>query len=82
LFNTFHATYPLLRWSLDHIFHSTELRLVKLKRLPYFGSDHFPMYIALSVEPRAASHQEAPQAETDDWQEAHAKVDKAEYKPC
>ena len=82
LFNTFHATYPLLRWSLDHIFHSTELRLVKLKRLPYFGSDHFPMYVALSVEPRAASHQEAPQAETDDWQEAHAKVDKAECTPC
>jgi endonuclease/exonuclease/phosphatase (EEP) superfamily protein YafD len=82
LFNTFHAKYPLLRWSLDHIFHSTELRLVAIKRLPYFGSDHFPMYVALSVEPQATSHQEAPQAEADDWQEAHKKVDQAECNSC
>jgi endonuclease/exonuclease/phosphatase (EEP) superfamily protein YafD len=82
LFTTFHAKYPLLRWSLDHVFHSTELRLIALKRLTYFGSDHFPIYVALSVEPRAAHHQEAPQAETNEWQEAQAMVDKAERKPC
>ena len=26
--NTFHADYPLLRWSLDHVFHSTDFALV------------------------------------------------------
>ncbi len=32
--NTFHADYPLLRWSLDHIFHSTDFALVHMERLP------------------------------------------------
>src|SRR5690606_20083888 len=42
--NTFHANYPLLRWSLDHIFHSTDFALVHMERLPNIGSDHFPVY--------------------------------------
>jgi len=37
--NTFHADYPLLRWSLDHVFHSTDFALVTMKRLPHIGSD-------------------------------------------
>lgn len=47
--NTFHANYPLLRWSLDHVFHSTDFALVKMKRLPYVGSDHFPVYVVLQT---------------------------------
>ncbi|MCT8088684.1 endonuclease/exonuclease/phosphatase family protein [Acinetobacter sp. C_4_1] len=47
--NTFHADYPLLRWSLDHIFHSTDFALVRMKRLPYIGSDHFPVYVVLQT---------------------------------
>jgi hypothetical protein len=47
--NTFHADYPLLRWSLDHIFHSTDFALVEMKRLPHVGSDHFPVYVALQT---------------------------------
>ena len=39
--NTFHADYPLLRWSLDHVFHSTDFALVHMERLPHVGSDHF-----------------------------------------
>lgn len=45
--NTFHANYPLLRWSLDHVFHSTDFALVKMQRLPHIGSDHFPVYVVL-----------------------------------
>lgn len=47
--NTFHADYPLLRWSLDHIFHSTDFGLVEMKRLPHIGSDHFPIYVVLQT---------------------------------
>lgn len=47
--NTFHADYPLLRWSLDHVFHSTDFALVHMKRLPHMGSDHFPVYVVLQT---------------------------------
>ncbi|MGS0707187.1 endonuclease/exonuclease/phosphatase family protein [Acinetobacter sp. ANC 3781] len=47
--NTFHADYPLLRWSLDHIFHSTDFSLVHMERLPHIGSDHFPVYVVLQT---------------------------------
>ncbi|ENU31712.1 hypothetical protein F991_00481 [Acinetobacter sp. CIP-A165] len=47
--NTFHADYSLLRWSLDHIFHSADFGLVDMKRLPYIGSDHFPVYVVLQT---------------------------------
>ena len=47
--NTFHADYPLLRWSLDHVFHSTDFALVSMQRLPHIGSDHFPVYVVLQT---------------------------------
>ncbi|MEL0628327.1 endonuclease/exonuclease/phosphatase family protein [Psychromonas aquatilis] len=43
MFNTFHASYPILRWPLDHIFHSEHFTLGSLKRMPSIGSDHFPL---------------------------------------
>lgn len=48
--NTFHANCVFLRWSLDHIFHSTDFALVHMERLPYMGSDHFPIYIILQTD--------------------------------
>lgn len=47
--NTFHANYSLLRWSLDHIFHSADFGLVDMKRLSHIGSDHFPVYVVLQT---------------------------------
>jgi endonuclease/exonuclease/phosphatase (EEP) superfamily protein YafD len=71
--NTFHADYPLLRWSLDHVFHSTDFALVKMQRLSHIGSDHFPVYVVLQtgrafeqvqqeLEQTDADEQEAQQA--------------------
>ena len=71
--NTFHADYPLLRWSLDHVFHSTDFALVEMKRLPHIGSDHFPVHVVLQtgrifdqlqeeLEQTDADEQEAQQA--------------------
>ena len=59
LYASFHARRPLLRWPLDHIFFSEEFRLVRLERLGYTGSDHFPILVDLSYEPEGAEEQEA-----------------------
>lgn len=48
--NTFHADYPFLRWSLDHVFHSTDFALVHMERLAHMGSDHFPVYVVLQTD--------------------------------
>lgn len=49
-FNTFHTQLPFLRWPLDHLFHSNHFLLVEMKRLPKFGSDHFPLLIELALK--------------------------------
>jgi hypothetical protein len=75
-YNSFHAVYFFLRFPLDHFFHSTHFRLIELRRLAYFGSDHFPMFIRLSYEPEAERQQEAPQADASDEVEAEEKMKK------
>jgi len=60
MFNTYHAKYPFLRYPLDHIFHSDHFQLVRLERLPQFGSDHFPIFIDLIYAPEGRRKQEAP----------------------
>ena len=79
LLPTFHADYKLLRWPLDHVFHSAHFRLQDLKRLPHIGSDHYPIYIRLSYEPQGWQTQEAeleaPDAE--DRLEAREKIQEA-----
>ncbi|MEX1135855.1 MAG: endonuclease/exonuclease/phosphatase family protein [Balneolales bacterium] len=47
-YNTFHAKLPFIRFPLDHFFVSHHFSLLDFRRLPHFGSDHFPVYIALS----------------------------------
>jgi endonuclease/exonuclease/phosphatase (EEP) superfamily protein YafD len=77
LYNSFHAGYFFFRFPLDHFFHSTHFRLVGLKRLAYFGSDHFPMYIRLSYEPEARRQQEPPDAHASDEAHAAEKIEEA-----
>jgi endonuclease/exonuclease/phosphatase (EEP) superfamily protein YafD len=74
-YHTFHAKYPFIRFPLDHFFHSNHFRLVELRRLPYFGSDHFPVYIKLSYEPDAEQEQEELQADQSQKEEAEEKIE-------
>jgi endonuclease/exonuclease/phosphatase (EEP) superfamily protein YafD len=76
-YHTFHAKYPFIRFPLDHFFHSNHFRLADFRRLAYFGSDHFPVYIKLSYEPQAQSQQEELQADTSEQKEAEEKIEKA-----
>ena len=77
MYNTFSAKNPLFRWPLDHVFHSSHFRLVKLERLPFFGSDHFSVYITLSYEPEAKAQQLEPAADKEEREEAAEKIGKA-----
>lgn len=70
LYTSFHAKYPILRFPLDHVFHSNHFRLAELRRLPSLGSDHFPIFIALSYESDAEQAQEEPVATPEDEREA------------
>lgn len=76
-YHTFHAKYPFIRFPLDHFFHSNHFRLVDFRRLAYFGSDHFPVYIKLSYEPSAESQQEELRADESELEEAEEKIEKA-----
>lgn len=80
LYNTFHAWYFFLRWPLDHVFVSPHFHLQKILRLPNCGSDHFPMFIALTYVPdqeQAIAEVEIPEPEGDDLEEAREKIAEA-----
>ena len=74
MFSTFHARLPGLRFPLDHILHSTAFRLVEMRRLPFVGSDHFPVVATLSLEPDATADQEAPAPDAGDEQETRETI--------
>jgi len=76
-FNTFHASYSLLRWPLDHIFCTKEFCVNFMDRLSYTGSDHFPMYVGLSIENGKNNGQELEQTEEDE-KLREEKIEKAE----
>ena len=73
--NTFHADYPFIRWSLDHVFHSTDFALVHMERLPHVGSDHFPVFLVLQTG-RIFEHIQEELEQTDqDEQEAQEAIE-------
>ena len=76
LFNSFNAENPLMRYPLDHVFHSRHFRLLDLRRLPKVGSDHFPMLVALSYEPDAPADQPDTPLEPGDLREADEKLER------
>lgn len=74
-YNTFHAKYPFIRFSLDHFFHSNHFRFVDFQRLRNIGSDHFPVYIELSLEPDANIKQDEPQSTEAEQEHAKDKIE-------
>ena len=62
-YNTFHAKYPIFRWPLDHIFHSSHFRLAAIERAGSVNSDHFPVYIKLHYQPEEKALQPEVQAD-------------------
>ncbi|MDO8862083.1 endonuclease/exonuclease/phosphatase family protein [Haliea sp. E1-2-M8] len=62
MFNTYNAKSLFMRWPLDHVFHSDHFKLVRMETGPAWGSDHFPIFIELSLEPGAEADQVEPDA--------------------
>jgi endonuclease/exonuclease/phosphatase (EEP) superfamily protein YafD len=75
LFSTFDARNPIMRWPLDHIFHSKHFELMEIRRMPKFGSDHFPVFVRLALTPEAPHKQEEPQADPEEKQDAQEKIE-------
>jgi endonuclease/exonuclease/phosphatase (EEP) superfamily protein YafD len=70
-YNTYNAFIPLFRYPLDHVFYEPSFRLISMKRLAKFGSDHFPIVITLNYEPQRQEEQHQPKADIEDYQEAN-----------
>jgi endonuclease/exonuclease/phosphatase (EEP) superfamily protein YafD len=81
MYNTFHAKIPFVRWPLDHVFHSDHFALLALKRLPAFGSDHFPVYVELHLNPQAERRQEKPQLDAEERQQVDNKIEAGKNEP-
>ena len=77
IFSTFDARFPLLRWPLDHLFHSAEFRLIDMKRLNPCGSDHFPVCFELLFCRSEKAESEPEAADGDDIAEAREVVEEA-----
>ncbi len=79
LYNTFDANNWLLRYPLDHVFHSEDFLLKKLELTPETGSDHFPVFIDLCLTPIEGRHEneKPPPADAEDQEEGSEKVKKA-----
>jgi len=54
LFNTYNANIPFFRYPVDHFFVSEHFKLREIKKLPYVGSDHFPVLLEVNLEEETA----------------------------
>jgi endonuclease/exonuclease/phosphatase (EEP) superfamily protein YafD len=79
-FNTYNALVPFFRYSLDHIFYDPSFRLIRMERLPKFGSDHFPILVSLNFEPAKAEEHEVPEADQEEEAEAQEMIDEVKEK--
>ncbi len=75
-FNTFSADYRLLRWPLDHVFHTNDFTLIDISRERNIGSDHFPMYIKLNYSPMMESDQDKLKIDAEEEKWAEEKIEK------
>ena len=78
LFNTFHAGHWYLRYPLDHVFHSPHFTVSEIRRLPFIGSDHFPILIDLRLEPERQNEHEVLEEKPGDEEEVELRLERAE----
>ena len=69
-FNTFNAQSWLMSWPLDHILTSSDFRYIDAATGVGFGSDHYPLWATLSLEPQNKSDQRTDEPSKEEWQQA------------
>jgi hypothetical protein len=78
--NTIHTKHRWARCPLDHVLHSPHFTLVTLERGPDVGSDHFPLFAHLQLEPEARAVHERPYVNDTMRQHAREEIDKAAWR--
>jgi hypothetical protein len=73
-YSTFSAHHWFIRFPLDYIFCSPEFGFIAMKRLPFNGSDHFPILTHVVYHPKIASKQQNLEDNSDDIEEATEKA--------
>ncbi len=80
-FNSFNANHIWMRFPLDHVFHSDHFAIRDVQRLPFVGSDHFPIFIDLQLAPQQEAEHEPLEQKAKDSEEAAARLERAEQSP-
>ena len=78
MYNTFNAKHWLLRWPLDHLFHSGHFALKDIRRLEKFGSDHFAYLTELVYVREEPAEDSGSTASTADEEFADTKLEDQE----
>ncbi len=76
-YSTFSAKNPILRFPLDYVFCSNDFGLIKMKRLPKNGSDHFAMFIHLQYDTELKQLQQKPEKNSKTTRDANDKKNAA-----
>lgn len=74
-FSTYNAKSWIMRWPLDHIFTSPGFRVMDVQLGDKTGSDHFPFFTKLSLEPELASEQRLPSPTDEEIEEAFEQIE-------
>ena len=75
-YNTYNAENFLMRWPLDHLFISDDFRFGDMKRGEKVGSDHYPFYATIYLEPMGSKKQRKQPATKDQLERAHKEIEK------
>ncbi len=75
-FNTFPSGFPIIRWPLDHIFHSEEFELASIQVLEDIGSDHFPILVDLAFTGLDSEEKKVDSPSPQDLEEGRETIEK------
>ncbi len=75
-YNTFDATSFIMRWPLDQIFVTEEFRVGEISTGVEVGSDHFPLFAKLYLQPELAQEQIPDAATEEQIREARKEIRK------
>ena len=75
-YNTYNAENFYMRWPLDHLFISDDFRFGSMKRGEKVGSDHYPFYATIYLEPNGSEKQRKEPATEGQLERAHKEIEK------
>ncbi len=76
-YNTYNAENLIMRWPLDHLFISDDFRFGAMKRGEKVGSDHYPFYATIYLEPAGSEKQRKEPATEGQLERAHKEIEKS-----